>query len=317
MLGPILVAASLSIAGVDLNPDDNLRRLGQLIIGVAVGLNMTAPALIELLQWSPIMVGSALFSVLVAAMAGIFLARYAAIDQRTAFFACLPGGLAEMGNIGGRLGADPEPIAIVHTLRVTLIVLIIPPTLLALGSPNFTSLQSAGNISAPLAAILITGGAAGAALLRIARLNNPFMIGAIVFAAAAASSGFVSGGLHPGVFAAGQLLVGFAVGCRFRQEMLSRLPRVTMAAVMVVMVLMLIMAGFGVVLAEFSGFTYPAAILATSSGGLSEMATTAQVLHLAVPLVVGFQVTRGVLVNGFASYYYKLFVSFGFYRENE
>lgn len=313
MLGPILVAASLSVAGANLKPNENLRRLGQLIIGGAVGLNMTAPALIELLRWSPIMVGSALFSVLMAAMGGIVLAKYAATDQKTAFFACLPGGLAEMGNIGSRLGADPEPIAIVHTLRVTLVVLIIPPTLLALGSPDFTSLPTKGIVSAPWTAILIIGGTACAALLRISRLNNPFMIGAIVFAAAAASNGFVSGQFNPSLFAAGQLLVGFAVGCRFRREMLARLPRVTTAAVVVVMALMLIMAGFGIALAEFAGLTYPAAILATSSGGLSEMATTAQVLHLAVPLVVGFQVTRGVLANGFASYYYRFFKRIGLY----
>lgn len=312
MLGPLLVAACLSIAGADLRPSENSRRLGQLTIGAAVGLNMSAPVLVELGHWFPLMLFSAFFSVFVSCVAGVILARQARLDRKTAFFASLPGGLAEMGNIGVRMGAKAEPIAIVQTLRVTLVVLTVPPVLLMLGSPDFASPPAAEVVAFHWAAGLVAGGACAAYFLKFARLNNPYMIGAVLFTAFFAASGLVSGKMPQPLFFLAQLLIGFAVGCRFRRDMLVRLPRVTLFATFSILGLIVVMACFGLALAGLTSLPYPVTMLATSPGGLAEMAATAQVLHLAIPTVVGFQVVRGVLVNGLASHYFIFFTKTGF-----
>ncbi len=311
MLGPLLVAACLSAAGFDLRPNDNVRRFGQLTIGTAVGLTMTASVLAELGGWLPLMVLSAIVSVLVSCVAAVILARQARLDMKTAFFASLPGGLAEMGNIGVQMGAQAEPIAIVHTLRVTLVAVTIPSILLTFGPPHFAIAPGTMIVDPYWTVGLIAGGAGFAYCLGRIHLNNPYMIGAVLFTAIFASRGLVAGKMYQPLFAAAQLMVGFAVGCRFRRDILARLPRVAFFSVISIFGLSGVMVGFALLLSVATGLSYPAAILATSPGGLSEMTVTAEILHLAVPTVVGFQVVRGILVNTFASHYYALLTRCG------
>ncbi|TXR47498.1 AbrB family transcriptional regulator [Phyllobacterium endophyticum] len=306
MLGPLLVTACLSMSGVDLKFNPSLLRLGQLTIGTSVGLNMSTDVLIELVSWLPLIVFSAFFSIIMSCFAGAFLAKHARIDHTTAFFASLPGGLAEMGNVGMRMGAQSEPIAIVHTLRIALVVLVVPPILLALGSPDFATQPATQFIDLYWAPILVIGGAFVAYFFGVVHLNNPYMIGAVVFATIFAANGLVAGKMPPMLFAAAQILIGYSVGCRFRRSMLTHLPRVTLFSTFSILGLVVVMACYALVVSCLSGLPYPAAILATSPGGTAEMVVTAQVLHLAVPTVVGFQVVRGLLVNGLASYYFLL-----------
>jgi len=58
-------------------------------------------------------------------------------------------------------------------------------------------------------------------------------------------------------------------------------------------------------LALFLGLDFATAVLSASPGGTAEMAATAQALHLPVALISAFHVTRSVLVNGFAVYYWR------------
>lgn len=305
MLGPLVLSAGLSMAGFDLRPNDNCRRFGQMMIGIAVGLHMSAPVLLELARWLPLMVVSAFFSVLMAAVVSVLLAKLARLDEKTAFFASLPGGLAEMGNIAAQLGARMEPIAIVQTLRVAMVVLTVPPALLLYNRPDFASMAPGTVIPFYWSAGLIAGGFIVAKGLALLRLNNPYMIGGVIVTAFFASSGLVVGKMQPGLFAVAQLLLGVSVGGRFRRDKLGNLWRVALYAMVSVLGLVLLMACFGVALSAVTGLPLTVGILATLPGGLAEMAVTAQLLHLAVPTIVGFQVVRGVLVNAFASYYYS------------
>lgn len=307
ILGPLIVAAALSLAGVPLDPPQALRRLGQLGIGAAVGLTMTAPVIAELARWLPVMALSALTSIVVSALLSVPLARLAGIDRTSAFFANLPGGLAEMANIGAKVGARPEPVATVQTLRVALVVLVVPPTLLSLGLSGTGVAIDAAAIPAWWVPVLLALGSVGAIVLGFARLNNPWMIGSLVATGALAASGALEGRMPSAVFFAAQLLIGFAVGARFKPAMIRKLPRVTAAGSLSILVSATIMVGFAAAVAGVSGLDFPTAVLATSPGGMSEMAATAQVLHLNVALVVGFQVMRAFMVNSLASYYWLAF----------
>jgi uncharacterized membrane protein AbrB (regulator of aidB expression) len=55
-------------------------------------------------------------------------------------------------------------------------------------------------------------------------------------------------------------------------------------------------AGFALALAHLAGLHWATAVLATSPGGIAEMALTARVLNLGVPVVTAFHVTRMVVV---------------------
>jgi uncharacterized protein len=61
-------------------------------------------------------------------------------------------------------------------------------------------------------------------------------------------------------------------------------------------VMMLLSLGFGLFLAHTTGLAPATLILGTAPGGIAEMAITAKVLQLGVPVVTAFQVCRLVAV---------------------
>jgi uncharacterized membrane protein AbrB (regulator of aidB expression) len=54
--------------------------------------------------------------------------------------------------------------------------------------------------------------------------------------------------------------------------------------------------GFALLLSTLAGIQPGTALLATSPGGIAEMSLTARVLHLGVPIVTAFHVSRMVVV---------------------
>jgi membrane AbrB-like protein len=312
LLGSLVAAAGLALSGLPVEPPTGPRRLGQLAIGATVGLNMTAAVLLQVAGWLPMMVVTALVMITVSAAFSVLLARLARLDVKTAFFANLPGGLAEMGNVGGQIGAHPEPIAIVQSLRVALIVIFVPPVLVAFGSAGAALPPGAPPLPAPQVLILLALGSVGALILHLARLNNPWTIGSMICAAALTAGGFAEGRMPPPVFFAAQLLVGYAVGARFRPAMIWTLPRVTAGGVVTIVGIAAVMVGYSALMAALTDLDLVTAILATSPGGMSEMVAAAQTLHLSVALVVAFQMVRALMVNSFATYYWAAFSRSGF-----
>jgi uncharacterized membrane protein AbrB (regulator of aidB expression) len=73
-------------------------------------------------------------------------------------------------------------------------------------------------------------------------------------------------------------------------------PRWLVSAATGSMAMMVLSVGFGGMLAWATGLHPATLILGTSPGGIAEMAITAKVLQLGVPVVTAFQVCRLVAV---------------------
>lgn len=301
VLAPLIVTAAFSIAGHPPVTRVEARRLGQVIVGSAIGLNMTGEAALKLIGWLPVMILTALVSLLLAAAFSRFVARLGRVDTRTAYFALLPGGLSEMANVGSRLGARSEAISLSHALRVALAVLIIPPVVLLID----TQIDLSATSQRPVlgwAAILMLGAAAlaGAMLLRAVRLANPWMLGALAAAGLLAGSGLVEGRVPNALLWAGQFLIGIAIGVRFKRDILRRLPRFAAVSSLATVCLGLLMAGYAGIIRSLGPSDYESLLLAVSPGGFAEMTLTAKSLGLDVALVTGFHFVRAFAVNGLA-----------------
>jgi uncharacterized protein len=95
---------------------------------------------------------------------------------------------------------------------------------------------------------------------------------------------------------AAQLALGVSLGVRFSAEFLRAAPQ-WLASVAAGTVLKIVLCGgFAGVLAWMTGLEWATMVLGTSPGGIAEMAITAKVLQLEVPLVTAFQVCRLVAV---------------------
>jgi uncharacterized protein len=93
-----------------------------------------------------------------------------------------------------------------------------------------------------------------------------------------------------------QLLIGISLGVRFRREFLQAAPRWLLDVALGTVAMLLLCAGFALLLSWGTGLHPATMVLGTSPGGIAEMAITAKVLQLGVPVVTAFQVCRLVAV---------------------
>jgi membrane AbrB-like protein len=313
-LGPLVVTAAMSIFGQPVFAPLIGRRFGQLVIGTSTGLSVTAAVLESIVAFLPLIVATSFVAVFCSALVSVFFARFARLDRKTAFFAMVPGGLSEMANIGSLVGAHAEPIAVSQALRVALLVLIMPQLIVSLGiHGNAGDLPVQGQIGWLALLAALGCGCAGIGIAWLARFNNPWMIGALAGASAATAAGLLYGRMPYFLFAAGQMMMGLSIGARFRREMVLRLPRLFAISALHTLVLAAMLLAVALVISAFSGLDFASAALGTSPGGTTEMAVTAQTLHLSVGLVTAFHVVRAFVVNGFATRFYTLFERIGLF----
>lgn len=314
VLGPLIATATIAIAGAPVFASLAWRRAGQVVIGTSIGLNVTAALLAVIMLWLPIMVVTALIAILIAAALSVTYARLARVDDKTAYYAMMPGGLSEMANLGAAAGARAEPIAVAQALRVAVLVTILPPLIVGLDIQGAESLSpSYPDLSLIVTGTALAGGVAGVGLARLARLNNPWMIGAIVGAGALTATGLVLGRLPTPLYWLGQFLIGISIGARFRREIILRLPRLCITSIAFVLALAALLAGYAGLLSLISGLDLASAVLGASAGGMAEMAITAQTLHLSVGLVTAFHVVRALIVNAFAPQLWSLLDRLGLF----
>lgn len=315
VLAPLMVTATFAIGGVVPFAPLAGRRVGQVIIGAAIGLNLTPAVAGMVVAWLPMMVITGLVSMLVGSACAIVLARLGRVDIKTAYFCMMPGGLSEMANIGAEYGARNEPIALSQALRVALVVCILPPLLVGLDlQGEFHDRALARDIPLLLVPLLGLIGLVGVYTVKTLRFNNPWMIGALVGVGLFSALGYFDGRMPREVFYGGQFLLGISIGARFRREVVLKLGRFAVVSCGLVLVMTAAMALYAAALAYLGDIDVASAALAASPGGFAEMAVTAEMLHLNVALVTAFHVTRATLVNGFTTYYFAFLERIGFFR---
>jgi membrane AbrB-like protein len=136
----------------------------------------------------------------------------------------------------------------------------------------------------------------GGIAFQVLRVGNAWMLGplAVTIALTAAGIGFSA---VPGpLSAAGQVLLGCTLGSRFGREFLRSAPRFVIVVVLSVIAGIATAAAFGAFLAWLGDLPLATMILATAPGGIAEMAITAKVLQLGVPIVTAAHVVRVIIL---------------------
>ena len=305
MIGPLLSTALVSVLGVPTESWTPLRNAGQWTIGAALGLYFTPEvgALVASLWWA-IGMGVAwalLLGVGFAAWLGRLhaaqLGLSAAPLYATTYFAGAVGGASEMTLLAERHGGRTDLVASAHSLRVLLVTVTIPFALQAFGIHGLDKLPPALRevhpIGLGLLGILTLAGA-----LLMARLGraNPWFMGALVATMVISLLGWQLSALPTSLTNAAQLFIGISLGVRFTPAFAHTAPRWLGSVALGTLVLMLLCAGFAWLMARLTGLHPVTMLLGTAPGGIAEMAITAKVLQLGVPVVTAFQVCRLVAV---------------------
>jgi uncharacterized protein len=300
MIGPLLSTAGLSIVGAPLRSSRRLRNVGQWIVGSVLGLYFTPTVALRVLELAPWMLLGAAWALLMGHLFGRWLQHSqpaGAVDATTAYFASVIGGASEMAAFAERMGARVDLVAAAHSLRVMLVVVVIPFT--------FQGLGLHGSDPAPVSALglqpeglLLLGlaTATGALLLAWLRQPNPWVLGSLLVAMALTAGGVEFSAVPRWLSGVAQLFIGVALGTRFTPTFVHTAPRWLGAVALGTLGMMAASAVYAWCVAQVSGVHPATALLGNSPGGIAEMCLTAKVLDLGVPLVTGFHVVRYVIV---------------------
>jgi len=286
MLGPLFATAAGGLLGAPLAASNRLRNAGQWVIGMALGLYFTPAVLALIGRLAPAIVLGVLWALALGYGFYRFLVATNGGDRASAFFAAAIGGASEMAVLAERHGGRVDRVAAAHSLRVLLVVSIIPFGLQGSGlhgldatTPALAEVQPGG------LALLVAACAAGIALMHRLRLPNPFVLGALFVTLGVTAADVSLSGLPAWASPAAQLFIGVSLGTRFTPEFLHAAPRWLGAVAVGTLVMIVISAGFAWALAAATALPPATAILATAPGGIAEMAITAKVLQLGVPVV--------------------------------
>jgi uncharacterized protein len=293
MIGPLLASAIARMNGAQLRCPLAVRFGGQWAIGTALGLYFTTVVVKAVAHYAGFIVIGVAFAMLLGAACGWMLHRMTGVDKTTAFFAMAIGGASEMATQGERHGAVTDRVAAAHSLRIMMVVVIVPFAFKFSGLHGLDPFVPGARVVdygglAALMALTILGA------LGVQRLDwpNAWVIGPLFVAIALTAFGVNLSALPEWMVHLGQLFIGISLGTRFTPEFLHTAPRYLASVALCSLIAILVAAGFGIALSALSGIHPATAILATSPGGIAEMSLTAKTLELGVPIVTAFHVTR-------------------------
>ncbi len=298
MIGPMIAVAALNLLGVPMDSPPYARQMGQVLLGSALSLYFTPPVIAALAANWPAIVLATLSAFVIGALGAVILSRVSGVETRSTFFASIPGGAMAMANLAHRYGAQIAPVAVAHSLRVSILVLVIPFALTYGGVPLETGDYRP---AAPLdVGVLVPWLLAGFVLGEISErlhMHNGYLLMPIFFGAAFTVSEVPLSAVPQWMTQFAQLMFGLVLGARYERAFFARYKLFIPFALL--NSLFVLAASFVVAVALARAFRLPIGtmIISTSPGGMAEMALTAQALEIGVPAVIAFHLARVVVVN--------------------
>jgi hypothetical protein len=305
MIGPLLATSVASVLGAPTRSAPALRNAAQWLIATALGLYFTPQVtrLVASLWWA------ILLAIVWALALGWAFGRWlhARHAQRiggppgtawaTTYFAGSIGGASEMTLLAERENGRSDLVAAAHTVRLVIVTLAVPFAFQYSGLHGLdATLPGARTVQFAGLALLGAATAAGSWLMARTGRANPWFMGALLASMGISMAGVELSAMPTQLTNAAQLLIGVSLGVRFQREFLQAAPRWMLDVVLGTLGMIVLCAGFALLL-SWGTHLHPATlVLGTSPGGIAEMAITAKVLQLGVPVVTAFQVCRLVAV---------------------
>lgn len=295
MIGPLLLTAAIFMGPAPrLTVPTRLRPIGQIVVATQVGLAFSPDALRMLADHAVVIVGTALATgACILVVAGL-LARLTGMGLAQAFLSSAPTSPVEAAAMAQEAGIDPMPVIFGQTVRLAVVVVILPFALYAVdGWPSVARTPVALEIGDPLSVLLLVVlGWASAKSFRALRIPNPNFMGPMTCAAALSVSGLGPLPYPAVVLAAAQIVLGTWLGATFRRKIVTSALRLSLANTLSAMLLLLLCCLCAVAIAALSDVDWRTLVLGAAPGGAVEMALTAKFLGQSVVLITTFHLVR-------------------------
>lgn len=299
MLGPLAATGFMSGFGAELRVPPYGRQLGQGIVGIVIGLNLTHEVAVNLITNIPYIVIMSLLGIAIGVIIAVGVARASQVPFRTSFFACMPGGVIEMAVLAEKHGGDLGYIALAHSIRVVAVVSIVAPAISFL-SDDVGGVARSVSLDIPVDWARFMGMLVVSVLIAVVldykKVSNAYFIGGLIIGGITAYYALPLSSAPGFMINLAQVLIGSALGLRLRRDSMAGLKSwvgVMVGSTAALIGGMLVVAWGLMLLMDQSFFTM---VLATAPGGLAEMSITASVFNLGLTTVAAFHCVRIVLV---------------------
>ncbi|TDF99179.1 AbrB family transcriptional regulator [Paenibacillus piri] len=292
-----------------------LRNGGLLLLGYSMGLSFTLTSARQISSQLPSMLIATLLTVAFSIAVAVITSRQTGVNAASSVIGSIPGGLSQMIVLSEEIeGADAAVVAFMQTIRLLLVVFVIPFVAvhglasgagvgIGAGSPaapgstdtllEAVTLWAAAMLSRPVIAFMLILGIAAACWISVKlRFPTPYFLGPILAAAAFTVSGLEPPHLPSLFVLAAQWSLGIYMGLGIKLSSLGNwkrlLPYTLFGNIAVLAFSLALSYGFSLVL-PMSLLT---AFLGMSPGGMTEMGVTASLVGADVSLVVAYQMFR-------------------------
>jgi hypothetical protein len=306
MIGPMVAVAAVNLMGIQVHFPPYSRQTGQVILGSAVGLYFSPPVIAALADHLGAIAASTASAFLIGGLGALVLSRVSGVDGKSSFFASIPGGAMAMAVLAENYKASIPPVAVAHSLRVSIIVIVIPYVLTYGGIP----LEAAAyRPQLPLVVwVLIPWLAFGFVLGEVSErlgFHNGYLLTPIFFGAGMTASGIELSAVPHWMTSFAQLMFGLILGARYERAFFIRYKLFIPFALLNSTFILIASAAVALGLAWAFGLPISTMLIATAPGGLAEMTILAQALGIGVPLVVAFHLFRVIIINMGTPYIYR------------
>ena len=298
MLGALCATMAAAIGNAPVLAPARARPVVVAVIGVLLGSHFTPDLFEKAGVWIDTMLILLAYTICVAVLIVPYYRFVGRQDWRTAYFSGMPGGLAEMIEIGTASGAKPAPIILAHSLRIVMTIALIAFWFRIVEGHSVGAVPPSA--PAPLtfadAAILLGAAVIGSILGTKLRFPAPTFLGPLLVSALVHLTALTQSAPPPLLVSAAQVVLGTVLGCRFLGiQLRTLLPAVALSFGATVMTLALAL-GAGSVMQSVAGVRGDQALLALAPGGLTEMGLIALTVHADVAFVATHHVARILIV---------------------
>lgn len=219
MLGSMFAVATAALLHAPVASIRKVRPPLVAVIGVTLGSTFSPDVMQQVAAWWPLTLTVIGTTVLMGATGALYLRRAAKLDPVTAFFSGMPGGVYEMTYQGGLMGGDERQIALVHSVRIFLVVSLVPIAFRWVYDLDTSDMAVMGHTSAGYSAsdiaILVSCALVGWFVGKLLRLPNAAMLGPMFASAIVHVMGVTSSVPPQSLVSIAQIFLGASVGAQF------------------------------------------------------------------------------------------------------
>jgi uncharacterized protein len=302
MLGSMTAATIAALSGVRIAAPSVVRTPMLLLVGVMVGATFTPEIIERFTEWWPTIIGLVLLSIISGAVCMAYLRAFTDFDLPTTYFSAMPGGLIEMLTLTEERGGDIRTVALIHSVRILVIVFSVPMIVRAIEGVEMGASGGAGFSIVDLQLLdvgwITVTAVVGVIVGHLFRMPARYLLGPLLVGAVIHALGLSEFKLPDELLYMAQLVIGASVGARFVGVASATIFRLFRLAVGMSFVLIVVTALFALAISSFLPFGFVPLLLAYAPGGLAEMSLVAVALHIEVAFVAFHHIVRLFVVMG-------------------